>query len=384
MRHSRHFLFRPHQTRKKRAIIALNVAVLLVLVGGTAAYGALSKTVTVSLDGRSDTVRTFSDSVAGVLASKDVKLRPDDKLDVAPGDAGSQATKSTAGGVTDGDTIKVDFAKPVTLAVDGVAREGTVHEDRVSDVLDRYRVKPDDDAYVSVSRSARIPRQGLEIVVSNPKKITVKADGNTKKLTSTAPRVEDVLEEADVRLDRDDEVSRGRGALVSEGDKLSVTRIEMIDKTETVDVKPPVEYKDDADMEKGTTKVLDAGKAGKAREDVLITKADGKVRSRLVLTSKELEKPVKKVVARGTAKAPSVASNSVWDKIAECESGGNWSINTGNGYYGGLQFSAATWRSVGGPGLPHQQSREVQIKYAKILQQRSGWGQWGCADARFN
>ena len=373
VRHPRHFLLHPDQTRKKRAIIALNVAVLLVLAGGTAAYGALSKTVTVSLDGRSDTVRTFSDSVTGVLASKDVELRPDDKLNVA----------KTAG-VTDGDTIRVDFAKPVTLAVDGVAREGTVHDEKVGDVLDRYQVEPDEDAYVSVSRSARIPRSGMEIVVSNPKKITVKADGDTKKLTSTAPRVEDALKEADVRLDRDDEVSRGRGALVSEGDTLDVTRIEMIDKTETVDLKPPVEYKDDADMEKGTTKVLEAGKAGKAREDVLITKADGKVRDRLVLTSKELEKPVKKVVARGTAEAPSVASNSVWDKIAECESGGNWSINTGNGYYGGLQFSAATWRSVGGPGLPHQQSREVQIKYAKILQQRSGWGQWGCADARFN
>ena len=72
----------------------------------------------------------------------------------------------------------------------------------------------------------------------------------------------------------------------------------------------------------------------------------------------------------------------VWDKIAKCESGGNWHINTGNGYYGGLQFSAATWKSVGGPGLPHQYSREVQIKYAKILQARSGWGQWGCAHAR--
>ena len=308
-----------------------------------------------------------------MLASKDVKLNPDDKVNVA---------KSSA--VTDGDTIKVDFAKPVTVAVDGSAREGTVHDNTVGEVLDRYEVEPADDAYVSVSRSARVPRSGMQIVVSNPKKITVKADGDTKKFTSSAPRVEDALKEADVTLDKDDEVSPGRGALLSEGDKLTVTRIEMIDKTETVDVKQPVEYKDDGDMEKGTTKVLEAGKPGKARENVLITKADGKVRNRLVLTSEELEKPVKKVVARGTAEAPSVASNSVWDKIAQCESGGNWHINTGNGYYGGLQFSAATWRSVGGPGLPHEHSRETQIKYAKILQQRSGWGQWGCAHARFN
>lgn len=370
VRHPRHFFSNPHLTpRKKRAFIALNIAVLLVLVGGTAAYAALSKTVTVKLDGRTDTVRTFSDSVRGVLASKDVELNPDDKVNVA---------KSSA--VTDGDTIAVDFAKPVTVAVDGSAREGTVHENTVGEVLDRYKVEPADDAYVNVSRSARVPRSGMQIVVSNPKKVTVKADDNTKKLTTSAPRVEDALKEADVMLDRDDEVSLGRGALLSEGDKLTVTRIEMIDKTETVDVKQPVEYKDDADMEKGTTKVLEAGKPGKARENVLITKADGKVRNRLVLTSKELEKPVKKVVARGTAEAPSVPGNSVFDRLAECESGGNWQANTGNGYYGGVQFSASTWRAVGGSGLPHQHSREEQIKRATILQKQSGWGQWpSCA-----
>ena len=360
------------RTRKKRAIIALNVAVLLVLAGGTAAYGALSKTVTVKLDGRSDTVRTFADSVSGVLASKDVTLRPKDKVNLAESSS-----------VTDGDTIKVDFAKPVTVAVDGRASESTVHEDTVGAVLDRYEVEPADDAYVNVSRSARIPRGGMDIVVSNPKKITIKADGDTQKITSSAPRVSDVLKEADISLDKDDEVNPGRGALVGENAELAVTRIEMIDKTETVDVDPPVEYKNDNDLEKGTTKVLEPGKAGKARENVLITKADGEVRTRLVLTSERLEKPVKKVVARGTAEAPSVASGSVWDKIAQCESGGNWHINTGNGYYGGLQFSAATWRSVGGPGLPHEHSRETQIKYAKILQQRSGWGQWGWAHARF-
>jgi hypothetical protein len=76
-------------------------------------------------------------------------------------------------------------------------------------------------------------------------------------------------------------------------------------------------------------------------------------------------------------------SDLVWDRIAACESGGNWHINTGNGYYGGLQFSERTWRSVGGPDLPHEHSREVQIHYARILQARSGWDQWSCANARF-
>lgn len=66
-----------------------------------------------------------------------------------------------------------------------------------------------------------------------------------------------------------------------------------------------------------------------------------------------------------------------WDSLAQCESGGNWFINTGNGFYGGLQFSLISWRSAGGPyGYPHQQSREVQIRVGQELQRMQGWGAW--------
>lgn len=74
--------------------------------------------------------------------------------------------------------------------------------------------------------------------------------------------------------------------------------------------------------------------------------------------------------------APSVGGGGVWDSLAQCESGGNWAINTGNGYYGGLQFTLSTWQSVGGSGYPHEASREEQIMRAEILLARSGWGQW--------
>ncbi len=65
-----------------------------------------------------------------------------------------------------------------------------------------------------------------------------------------------------------------------------------------------------------------------------------------------------------------------WDRVAQCESGGNWHINTGNGYYGGLQFLPSTWRAVGGTGLPHQHSKAEQIRRAEILKARAGLGQW--------
>jgi len=70
------------------------------------------------------------------------------------------------------------------------------------------------------------------------------------------------------------------------------------------------------------------------------------------------------------------APSSVWDKIAQCESGGNWSINTGNGYYGGLQFSASTWSAYGGSGSASNASREQQIAVAERVLAAQGWGAW--------
>ena len=75
----------------------------------------------------------------------------------------------------------------------------------------------------------------------------------------------------------------------------------------------------------------------------------------------------------GTASA---APDSAWDKLAQCESGGNWSINSGNGYYGGIQFNASTWHAFGGEGLPHQASRSEQIAVAERTLAAQGWNAW--------
>ena len=82
------------------------------------------------------------------------------------------------------------------------------------------------------------------------------------------------------------------------------------------------------------------------------------------------------------ATAAPVTSGSVWDQLARCESGGNWAINTGNGYYGGLQFSLSTWRAVGGSGLPSDASREEQIARAESVLARQGWGAWPACSAK--
>ena len=74
----------------------------------------------------------------------------------------------------------------------------------------------------------------------------------------------------------------------------------------------------------------------------------------------------------GVANADSVN----WDAIAACESGGNWAINTGNGYFGGLQFSPSTWRANGGSGMPNHASRAEQIRVAENVLRSQGIGAW--------
>ena len=78
----------------------------------------------------------------------------------------------------------------------------------------------------------------------------------------------------------------------------------------------------------------------------------------------------------GLATATASAYGHNWDAVAACESGGNWGINTGNGYYGGLQFSPSTWAANGGYGMPHTASREEQIRVAENTLAGQGPGAW--------
>jgi nucleoid-associated protein YgaU len=81
-------------------------------------------------------------------------------------------------------------------------------------------------------------------------------------------------------------------------------------------------------------------------------------------------------------RAQRVATGTVWDRLAQCESSGNWSISTGNGFYGGLQFAIPSWHAAGGTGMPQDASREEQIRVAQNLQQAQGWGAWPACSAK--
>ncbi|MGW2823443.1 transglycosylase family protein [Streptomyces sp. NPDC001443] len=107
-----------------------------------------------------------------------------------------------------------------------------------------------------------------------------------------------------------------------------------------------------------------------------------KTRATAVLAGAALLAPLGLLATAGNSAA---ADGGVWDRIARCESGGNWHINTGNGYYGGLQFSAGTWRAYGGGAYAptaDRATRSQQIAVATKVQGAQGWGAWPTCSAR--
>ena len=89
------------------------------------------------------------------------------------------------------------------------------------------------------------------------------------------------------------------------------------------------------------------------------------------------------IAVAGSAPASQAADLATWEMLAQCESGGNWSINTGNGFYGGLQFTQQSWSGVGMTGSPHTASKEAQIEAAERLLAVQGWGAWPSCTAQY-
>ncbi|SDQ67452.1 resuscitation-promoting factor [Quadrisphaera sp. DSM 44207] len=366
--------------------LAGSAVVLTALVGGTAAYATLDTTVTLDVDGQTQEVRTFGRSVEAVLAAAEVEVADGDLL--APA-AGQQ--------VDDGDTVVVRHSRPLTLTVDGETETRWTTALTVGEALEDLDVRTA-GAELSASRSAPLGREGLALEVSSPKAVQLVADGSARALTSTAATVSEVLSEAGVSVGEADRLSVPADAPVVDGLVVAVTRMTKATVTEDTKIDFTTEERSSDALFEGQTKVETAGRAGTRRTTFEQTLADGQEVHRVAVGEEVVAQPVTKVVLVGTKERPAPApaptatssgssgasassggssgGSGVWDKIAQCESGGNWSINTGNGYSGGLQFSASTWRAHGGTGSAHQASREQQIAVAERVQAAQGWGAW--------
>jgi uncharacterized protein YabE (DUF348 family) len=367
------------QLSRSKALLATLVGVIVAAVAGTTVgYAALSKDVTLTLDGETRQVSAIGDTVADVLASEGIEVT--DKDLVAP------AVDET---IADGTAIAVQFGRPLELSVDGESRTYWVNSTDVASALGEIG-RRFDGADLSASRGSSIGRSGLTLEIVTPKVVRLKLGArDLRKRTVTALTVADVLKSMDFEVDKHDKVTPSLATEIADGDKVVVTDIRIATKRvarEVVDA--PVIQREDDSMFEGEEEVVQPGRDGVRNVTYRLRFVNGELVARKVVEADLRRKAVPRIVAVGTKEEPEeptsnfAAGSTVWDSLAQCESGGNWAINTGNGYYGGLQFSAATWRSVGGTGLPHQHSREEQIKRGQILQARAGWGQWPHCSAR--
>jgi uncharacterized protein YabE (DUF348 family) len=360
------------------ALVALVTLVIAALVATTAGYAAMSKTVTLSVDGRAEQVSTLGGTVAEVLEDQGVEVGERDV--VAP---------ALGAEVDEGTRIAVRYARQLEVTVDGEEQTYWVTATDVDSALDQLGIRAA-GAELSVSRSADITREGLALEVVTPKEIKLK-NGKKKRRAVVVPAltVADAIDELGLDVDKNDEVRPRRTAPLEDGDKVTVTNVRVATKRVTEAIDFSTVEKADSSMYEGDTEVVRSGEEGKRRVTYRLRFENGELAKRKTVRSTVLSEPTSAIVRVGTkeqpvAPAPNYASGStVWDSLAECESGGNWSINTGNGYYGGLQFSLSTWQAYGGTGYPHQHSRETQIAVATRLRDATGgYGSWPACSAK--
>ncbi|WP_282580257.1 resuscitation-promoting factor [Nocardioides sp. InS609-2] len=363
-----------HLSSSKTVLAVLVAVVIAAVAGTTVGYAALSRSVTLSLDGKTEQVSAMGGTVGEVLEREGIAIGPHDE--VAP---------SLDQPVTDGGEIAVRFGRPLELNVDGETQTHWVTALSVSEALSQIG-RSYDSSELSTSRGADIQRGGMALEVVTPKKLTVKVADKKKKVALTALTVEDVLDEMGVDVDADDKVKPALGREITDGDKVSVTRIKVLTKRvkdEVIDF--DTIKQDDDSMNEGDTSTEREGRTGLRDVTYELTFENGRLVARKVVTADVSRKPTDAIVKVGTgSNGPNFAGGStVWDALAQCEAGGNWAINTGNGYYGGLQFNLGTWQSNGGSGLPSQASRETQIAIAtKVRDASGGYGAWPACSSK--
>jgi len=349
--------------------LSLFAVVLIGLVGGSLAFFLAQKSVTLTVDGQVQTVGTYASTVAEMLDEEGLEPAEHDVL-----------LPHAEQALADGDAVVLSRARPLELTVDGVSRDVFVTALSVDEALEQLGLRTE-GLVLSASRSERLPLQGMELTITTPKEIVLVADGQERVVSTTAATAGDLLAEQGIALSETDRTSLYLAQGLLNRMRLQVYRVQVSEVSESTAIKAERVETPDPNAVKGDEKVTKPGVEGEQVTTYRVTVVDGVETARETLTTSVTREPVATQVTVGTKAAPVVAGGGVWDLLAKCEAGGNWAINTGNGYYGGLQFNAGTWRAYGGQGMPHQNSREQQIAIGeKVVAASGGFGAWpGCA-----
>ncbi|CAB0791890.1 hypothetical protein FRC0206_00875 [Corynebacterium diphtheriae] len=349
-------------------------------VGGVTAQ-QLKKDITVDLNGEHISLATFSRDVDGVLRQAGVNVGEKDLVYPAPSET-----------VADNDTVTVRTSKQVSVVIDGVKKDVTTNAITVEELFSQLNDVPAalSSASLNVEKGARIPAEGMALDVVTPKIISLTTGDKTVFTQIAAATVADVLKERGIDVDADDVVMPALDTAVSKDMNIKVDKVDSREEKITEKFDEPATYIEDAEQLEGEETLVTPGTQGERTVTRKIVTVNGVETANEVVNEEIITPGVAATIKRGakkptTASAAAVASGSVWDQLAHCESGGNWSINTGNGFTGGLQFVDSTWLGLGGGVYAPQAylaTREQQIAIAEKVLAAQGWGAWPACTAK--
>ena len=347
-----------------RARLAVG-AVATTVAAGAVTGAVMHREVTLAVDGEQTNVSTMAFSVEDVLR--------DNGVDPSSGDLVSAPLSSS---LSDGQTIAVDRLKEVTLLIDGKPETVTTNASNVRQVLVERGLA---SGAVDDALDAPLPVKGADLNVTLPKRVVLRDGSDVSRPTIAAKTVGELLDAAGDPLSPTDKVFPAADTTVHKDMVIKVTRIKTEEVTVDEVVKSPEIEKKDPEMTSGEREVTEKGKPGKAKVTYKVTTRNGKVVKKTKLTEVVLEKPTPSTVTVGTKPGAPHVPYGVWDRLAQCESTGNWAVNSGNGFYGGIQFDQNTWDRWGGQEYAPRAdlaTREEQIAVAQKTQAAQGWGAW--------
>lgn len=369
-----------HRLRNSNSkFLRVSVAAILatVTIGGVSAL-ELRKDVTVSIDGEDVELTTFKSDVRSALDEAGYKVGENDVI-----------TPGLDAALASGDTVSVDRSRPVSLVAESGVIDAETTATTVGEFLSENGIDP--SALRGGNADDALPLDGSRIEVAVPRVVTI-ADGNDElnREYVFGTTVREAFERLGAPLGQDDIVLPAADAPILPGMFIRVLRVTHDEEKVVAPIDPPREEIDAPELDEGTEEVVTPGTPGEREETWTVTKVNGNETERHMTAENTLTEPVPTTVRVGSKPtapaAPAVAAGgTVWDELVQCEATGDWHINTGNGFSGGLQFTPSTWQAFGGGQYAPQAwqaTREQQIAVAEKVQAAQGWGAWPACTAK--
>jgi resuscitation-promoting factor RpfB len=364
-----------HEARSPGLRLVVGATLLALTFAGGLAVAA-HKTVTLTVDGTQMTVATMKSRVIDVVKENGFDVGDRDALYPAANESVQQS-----------DSIVLRRSRPLQLSLDGEdSRQVWTTASTVQEALAQLQMT--DKAPAAASRGSRVPLAGMSLPVVSAKTVQLNDAGATRTLHLAAPNVADLLQAAGVPLEQNDTVLPAAWSSVVDGMQIQVTRIRIDKVTQRVPLPPNNQQIPDVTLNMSRQVVDDPGTPGTQDVTFAVAKVNGVETGRLPVANVVIvpaRDGVLRVGAKPGTEVPPVSNGAQWDQLARCESTGNWAINTGNGFYGGVQFDQNTWERQGGlryAARADLATREEQIAIAEVTRARQGWGAWPVCSGR--